>query len=571
MKRFHDWHLDWGVMQGRLSNFIEPQMGWWQPRLDEPGARGHFSDEMEYFAAKNAGHDAAMSIQGVSARPLPVGLRRQLTLLGWYEHARLARCFTSEAMQYLSGPKTESRFRQDDDGVWRMTQVECFTHRAGFPWTRQWTLESGMTRPTAMRVEALYGVSKGATDVPVLSPDGFAAMEAKAAQGVTVKFEPSVPGEHGTAFRLSAQNEKVPQKGAWAVAKRDFAFPGLDLGEKRTAFGVWVKGDGSGALLNLQFSTPVEFVGGISDHCVRLDFTGWKYVTVLLRERDSALYSDYLWPYGGGYASIYINFVNPRHLASFATWINDIPTGSGASVEIGEVKALEQVPVKVAGASVVVNGEKVSVPFEMLSGEYAELEEDLWTHYSAKGDKIAVAPAVPLPVVRAGANELAFEAFADARAEVTLFALGEPRPAFVADLTDEMRKELRYEGLMPFEYAPAKRFFSPKVIPVRPGETAALNLEIYGPCERPTFTFKSFFGLSKTVCAFDTAIAADEKLVCRDGFNWVVEKAKDGTRVRDGRLGKPLPRLSGSRDFEFTASVPDGGVCTVDIMKDYAR
>ena len=36
---------------------------------------------------------------------------------------------------------------------------------------------------------------------------------------------------------------------------------------------MWVKGDGSGALLNLQVGCPREFMGAFSDHYVTLDFT----------------------------------------------------------------------------------------------------------------------------------------------------------------------------------------------------------------------------------------------------------------------------------------------------------
>ena len=122
-KRFHDWHIAWAVEQGRNANFLEPQMGWWAPRTAEPAARGHFPDEMEYFAAKNAGHDAAMSVQSVTARPLPVGIRRQLAILGWYERARRARAFDPAVKARMAVPGAEFRLRQDGDGVWRVRRA----------------------------------------------------------------------------------------------------------------------------------------------------------------------------------------------------------------------------------------------------------------------------------------------------------------------------------------------------------------------------------------------------------------------------------------------------------------
>ena len=570
VKRFHDWHIEWGVNLGRNANFLEPQMGWWQPRLDVPRARGHFLDDMEYFAAKNAGHDAAMSIQGVVSRPLPVGLRRQLTVLGWYEHARLGRCFTPEVQAYLAAPETESRLRQNEKGVWELTKVESMVHRAGHEWEREWKQTSASSCRAALRVEALYRAAPESDGVPVLSSSDFAGIKTGSASGVKVSFDPKVADSgHGAAFRLSAANASAPENGAWARAHYTFAFPGLDLGEKRIAFGVWVKGDGSGALLNLQFTTPHEFIGGISEHYVRLDFTGWKYVTVFLRERDAASYCRYRWPYGGGYAAIYRNFVDPRHIGTVAAYLNGIPAGKSATVEIGEIKALEQVEETSRQLAVVLNGRRLAVPFDLVSGEYAELEKDGWTRYSVRGDKLAVVPADELPALKAGENAVSFESESGARAEVTLFALGETVEAFVEELTADMRKELRYEGMMPFEYSPAKGFAAPKVIPVRPGEKASLSVEITGPCEKPSFTFGSFLGLFDTVCEFDAALAADELLVCRDGENWKVIKATGGEALREGRLQKPLPRLGSSASFTFSANVPDDAVCVVDVMKEY--
>ena len=204
VKRFHDWHITWAIDSGRNANFLEPQMGWWQPRTDVPQARGHMLDEMEYFAGKNAGHDAAMSIQGVSPRQGVTGVRRQLTVLGWYEWPRLARAFTAEAQAYLARPRTEARLRQNEKGVWELTDVEEFVHRAGTPWTRKWTVTSAEgegSRTAALRVEALFAAGDE-NDVTLLKAEDFKDMKAASAGGVTVAFDGAVQAEHGQAFRL---------------------------------------------------------------------------------------------------------------------------------------------------------------------------------------------------------------------------------------------------------------------------------------------------------------------------------------------------------------------------------
>lgn len=569
MKRFQDFHVAWGVREGRTCNFLEPQMGWWAPRTDVPMARGHFLDEMEYFAGKNAGHDAAMSVQGVSARPLPIGVRRQLTLLGWYEYPRLARAFSPDAMARLAGERTEARLRQSDAGAWVLTDVEEFKFRAGLPWTRKASFDSAAARPVAIRVEALHGVAQSRGGAPLLAAGDFAKMEHSSAGGVSHSFAADAKGERGPAFRLSASNLSAPCTGSWARAVRRFDFPGLNVGQRRMAFGAWVKGDGSGALLNLQVTSPGEYVGGVSDHHVRLDFAGWKYVTCLLRERDAGEYWKNAWPYNGGYAAGYRNWVKFDHVATFAAYLNDVPKGRTATVEVGAVEAFEtDAAAEFENASVSVNGASIPVPFRMSGGEYAELDGGTWTHYSAMGRRIATRPADARPAFRAGRNEVAFLAPDGARAELTLFALSNSRPAFRAGLSAAELKGLRHEAVMPFEYAPAKGLTPPKVLPVRSGGVARLEIEVSGPVRNPSFAFPADGGAERKF-TFAADVAAGETLVCRDGRNWKVVSAGDGRTLREGALDAEMPLLDRSVPLAFSGDVPDGAACEVDLMKEY--
>ena len=567
VKRFHDWHIDWAVNLGRNANFLEPQMGWWQPRLDVPRARGHMLDEMEYFGAKNAGHDAPMSIQGVGTRPLDIGVRRQMTVLGWYEYPRLARAFVPEVKAYLAAPETEARLRQDDKGVWNLTDVVCHTHRVGLPWLGEWKVEAKVESPAALRVEALYCAGKDGETV--LKADDFGMMKLTSARGVEVRMEAAVKSEKGTVMRLAAVNRNESRRNAaWVEARRTFDFPGMNLGKNKLAFGAWVKGDGSGALLNFQFTTPSAYHRCFCDHYVRLDFKGWRYVNVLARERDSAKYHQYKWPYGG-YAPVYRTMLNPEHFGTVSVFLNDIPKGSQASVEIGEMKAFDMESASIKAATLDVNGETFTVPFALASGEYAELDGGSWTHFSAKGEALRRQPAAKTLRLRKGVNTLAYRNSSSERTEITLFELGATRPAFVPKLTADMRKTMRYEGVMPFEYAPSLGLTAPAKIPVRPGEKAKLSIELYGPAKNPTFTFKRYFGLGKTVCAFNTEIGGNERLVCRDGRTWKVEVCSNGKVLREGSLEKPIPLLKGTSTFSFTADVPEGKSCSVDLLKTY--
>ena len=251
-----------------------------------------------------------------------------------------------------------------------------------------------------------------------------------------------------------------------------------------------------------------------------------------------------------------------NHIASFSAYLNDIPAGKSASVEIGEVSAWEMSKASLTDAAVTVNGARFALPFALTSGEYAELEDGAWTKYAESGTALARVAAAAMPALASGANACAFTAPEGARAEVTFFALGKTRPAF-KPLTAQMRKSLRVETLAPFEYAPQQGLKGPSVVPVRPGEKASLVVEVQGPVAKPTLTF------GNTVCTFAETLAADESLVCRDGRAWKVVMTATGKARRTGTLSAPLPTLSGSTPFAFSGEVPADKSCVVEILKEY--
>ncbi|MCQ2391887.1 MAG: alpha/beta hydrolase, partial [Kiritimatiellae bacterium] len=192
-----------------------------------------------------------------------------------------------------------------------------------------------------------------------------------------------------------------------------------------------------------------------------------------------------------------------------------------------------------------------------------------WTHYSAMGTAQAACPAKATVALKKGANAVALVAPPNARAEITLFARDNRRPALTAKLSPSARKTMRYEGVMPFEYAPAKGLLPPAVLPVRPGETARLEIEVMGPAKNPTFSFPAPAGSAKNTFTFPVVLAADEKLVCIDGVNWKVEKIANGVEVAKGRLPAVMPLLTRSVPLEFTAELVEGKACEVDLLKHY--
>jgi hypothetical protein len=566
-KRFHDGHVLTSARY-RATDLLEPQMGWWAPRMAAPFARGHHLDEMEYFACKNLGLDAAMSIQGVnvSRAPLPHHLERQFTLLGWYEHLRLARYFDTQAVARVAVPGEEFRLRQARDGTWRFTPVAMRTRRVTGPddGSAAWQVANPhAAQPLCLRVEALYAAA------PADSPKGKALVDAEdfaafkvstASAAVPLRLEEVAADTRGGSrnLRLLAENRGTSPTGAWARAVLEFPPPYRNLGGTG-AFGLWVKGDGSGALLNLQVGTPREFMHALSDHYVTLDFTGWRYVTLLARERDAERMGEHVWPYGGvGSHAIYRTHLDMAHISQVSLYLNAVPAGGRAEVTVSPIRALPTERAALERPVVSVNGRTLTVPFTLASGDFAELEPDgVFTHYSERGDPLArvACAAEPVPGLRAGAPTLGLSVPPGAsalRAEVTVLAFGAPfgtpNPRRAVDRKPLTREyEMTRLFLTPDEASGASEW----EVAVRPGERARLEIELCGGMDAPALT------VNGQAVRFPVTLKAGERLFCRDGRRWVVRDAARRT-VAEGRLPRAVPALAaGANRVAFACGAPD--------------
>ena len=485
-KRFHDLHVERTLETSRKANFLEPQLGWWSFRNDARRMRREFLDEAEYFAAKSAAANAAISILSVNANVnrMESHTLRCLTVVGWHEYPKRAQAFAPAALDWLGRTGFETRLRQDADGTWRLQSVTCMTHRVFGPAAADWREQVDNPCAAALRVEALYSVQREAEGERLLTAADMPKMERSFAKGVEMELSSGVDPNHGDTMRLSARNvSQKDRRGAYTVAKRTFAYPWLNISGK-AAIGAWVKGDGSGALLCFQVCSPDMHNGAMSDHYVRLDFKGWRYVELLFRERDAAGIADYAWPHRKRFYKAYREVLRENAIDRVSIMVNDVPVGGRVDVEVADVRAMPIATNVLRNAAVAIGDARFAVPFDLKSGEYAELEDGAWIRYSERGEPLSRVPAAARPELAAGANDLSFSADAadtlTPRAEVTVFGLGRKVEAF-APLSDDMRRMLSYEAEMPVEYAPARGFRDLPPVAIRPGERAGIGFTCHGP------------------------------------------------------------------------------------------
>ena len=488
-KAFHDFHVEAIKAQHvREANLLEIQMGWWAPNLSCPHYPAQKIDEIEYYASRNAGLDASMSIAGIGldGGELAFHLSRMMTVLGWYERARRARAFAPGVREAMDAKGAEFRLRQDAaDGVWKIAPVRC--GRGAL------TLAEAPVS-AALRVEALY--SGAPADGRALNLTGDVPAERMSCQSasdeISVSVRDGVDEGGARTIRLAAENRGASARGAWACVSAKF--PSYRSPDSRWVMRFRVRGDGSGALLNVQPHTPREFGEARAEHYVTLDFTGWKEFEIPFRERDSDRYADYVWPYRG-YAEVFHRILNMNNLDAVNFYLNEIPAGGGASAEITDIVLVEQIRTAAVRSEVVVNGSAIPVPFALTSGDWAELEDGVWTRYDENGkplERRVTGERVPLGV---GANTAVFRG-SDAsggrtRGEVRLFAVGRPEPALVdpTGLDSFYRRFLDYEAADPDWFAPARGLEGPKAVVMRPGERATVEFRFSGEISEGVLTF----------------------------------------------------------------------------------
>ena len=574
-KRSLDRRFDILVRRARKANFLEPEMGWWAIQPNVGAALPYRMDDHEYLGVRGAATDAAISVQPsrhCSSRVDPhFDIHRYLTVLGWYERFRYARAFSDGTLADFRLPRSEYRLRQSADGIWRYRPVEVFPHRIGSDDQRAWRVDASAARPATIRVETLQKCC--AFDAPqaqTLVDPAKDAFETAAQTGVKVAFEIGADAIHGPTVKIAAENADAEQKGAWSRVSRVWPRNGWADVNGKEAVGVWVKGDGSGALLNVQLEAPQVYSRGLAEHYVRLDFTGWKYFEFNRRERDATLCHDYVWPYGFS-PSTHVNYQLERVLVNFVQavnfYLNDIPAGGKVQVEIGEVRTLvEEKGVRYRDLAVTLNGERLALPFALDVFEFAELEDGWWTRYAAPGVPLERKPGPRVHLV-AGTNVLSFAGVSSVtgstvRAEVHLLAFGTAKPALRDVFPEETRREIAYEAMEPERWAPSKGFATLRDIVTRPCERAHVGFAVYGPIAPFALSVggdqRSFPELGKR-----------EYLTCYDGENWQIRRrGADAGIVSHGRI-EPFKPVSGRAPVTLSCEKPDTAFAWIELAKHY--
>jgi len=558
------------------ADFLRTDLGWWNTHAGSEKSRGYFPEEQDYVGCKTTANDYTISLQGPrpSDGPLAFSADLQLTIFGKWERARYARAFRPDLLERMRTPGEDWRFRQDASGAWTVAPLECPRHRIGSTDADNWTVTMREAGDVSLRVEALYAVDRTAKPVRVLDASHVSELVPETQADVPLTVAAGNDPEHGATIRLTAENVSVEEKASWAGVLR--SFPEKLLAKFGPVSSLWVKGDGSGATLNVQMRGWSR-----SENYVKLDFTGWRKVDLFLRERDADLAETFVWPYESprrlNNPSLFMCPMDGSDVRSVGYYLNGIPKGKRVTVEVAAWDAYPQQRGTLTDATVELNGAKVAVPFSLAGGEFAELADGFWTHFAQTGEPVERVAAKDSATVRKGANAVRYAGVAAdggfGRAEVTLFREGQSEPAFVK-LTDKQRKLMRIEYEMPVLVNSAKGLSGDVDVRVRPGEQAEVRFEILGPAVNPCVA-----GRKMGVALRDSL----DRVASYDGKTWQAIRITPGKCgpdnrtapakrevIAEGTFEQPLPVLEGgTTHFAVTADQAEGA--RVTFFKEYIR
>jgi len=438
LNRFTDVHC--ADAEGyRAGSLLTAQLGWWAILGPAEDHRAELPDEIEYLCCKSLATDAPMSFQGIDVGGHPPNARQDeyLELIGRYERLRLGRQVPETIRARLRAPRAEFHLLETPGGAAQFVPTDYLSHKVtGLgDGSSAWTVRNRFgAQPLRLRIEALYAAAPyNSPDAIVLAradkPEEFAP--AGAAPGVTASWAPSteVTREGAATGCLTAKSAMTARAGAWAAIRKAFN-PPVDFG-KRAAMGVWVHGDGKGELLNLQLTNPEQFWPTWDEHYIDVDFAGWRYVELLLRERDADRFVDYTWPYGGT-SAVFRSPLIRGHTSALSVYWNHLPPNDTTKCFLGTVKALPVVKVKLKDPALSLGGSRIVFPVTLESGQYIEMESAAACKlYDERGAVVAaIVPRGDQPRLEAGDNRLTFTCEppqdANARVHVTAITRGEP-------------------------------------------------------------------------------------------------------------------------------------------------
>lgn len=450
MKRFIDMHSI--SNEKSAESFMPTNLGWWAV-FDWNGVQPErtFPDDIEYLCTKSVGFDSGISLL-VGFTPESYdrshNIRRLADIIRRYEELRLSGKVPLSVRQRLRNLGEEFTLDHEagDSPLFRPVQYDAHKVESTDEQSGTWKFTNPFAaQPVRFRVEVLLSAeghqSPRSTLIADFGPPEFCEKQSR--EGVHASLQPaeikSPDGE--VAGRFSAFNQRDSREGTWAGFGSEF-YPPLNMTNR--GLGLWVNGDGQGEVLSLQYKSPAFLGGGLANHYLDVDWTGWRYFNLI--EPDAHRIGLFEWPYASASGSwrsrvnqlpldAYPNlhtWVSYHQLESINLWCNNLPVGTTTTCYLGAMRSVPLKSVTLQNLTIEVGGKSMVIPIELASGSYVEFRGPSdCTVYDATGEPVQqVSPMGDFPIAAPGENEISFtcEGPPDLphRLRVTTILVGDP-------------------------------------------------------------------------------------------------------------------------------------------------
>ncbi|MDD4098262.1 MAG: hypothetical protein PHC30_05795, partial [Lentisphaeria bacterium] len=453
-KRFTDLHVFSNDAARRL--FMPLHLGWvgLLPWIDSSNDPTHW-DDVEYMWSKALATDANYTLQRINPDTLLDGdwLKNLAPVVKKYEELRQSQYFPPEVKKKLAVAGDEYRLRQARDGAWEFQPIQAVRHQVddldGL--TDTWEFQNKFhAQPLGVRIQALpaidaYDSANAVTLADFSRPDEFGDFGPtitilnsgklytypSAAPGMTANVVPAPPdgpartgcGQWSAARAVtdalvptSADDDRFSlldhfereyrlHPAAWIGLGKAFS-PALDL-SRHQGIGFWLKGDGQGELANIVLVTRSHGVVH-TQHYVKIDFTGWRYVELLVPE--TLRFDQHSWPFERCHYGIYRSSPVFASCIGLDLWFNDVPAGKTVSCRLSPIKALPLLEQPIVNPTLTIAGQSLVFPVQLETGQYLEYHGGRTASvFTGKGVLAAkVAPAGEIPTLAPGDNAINF-------------------------------------------------------------------------------------------------------------------------------------------------------------------
>ena len=413
------------------QNLLTGDVGWFAPHVYSPSTDAVTPDEVMLLCLKALAGNAPISFQVDCTNPYANRrMPEMLEIIRTCDELKRRDHFTAEVRRELAAPMAEHVLEATPAGGWQVSPLQFGPPRvvdAGTPEGAEWTYanpyaeQRPWVRIRARTRLAPYGspdnlvLADFADSVP-FQPSATASLELTQAVEPVTETTP----DGARAFCYRARNAG-PGRSGWARLSLTLPQP-VDLSTHRR-LGVWVRGDGTGGILNVQLVQGY----GFRDHYISLDYTGWRYH--VLDPPEDARFYQYSWPYS--FVDVMYWVFQYGGVSGVNLYVNDLPPGAETACLIGRLEALQEYPSPLVSPTLEAAGQRLAFPVSVKPEEYLEMD---WSgacrHFDRDGGLIEEVQPQGELLLAPGDNRvrLACEAAPDAgsRAEVTLCVKGEP-------------------------------------------------------------------------------------------------------------------------------------------------